>query len=565
MNQIRKLLASLTLRQKLTLLAVAALVVGLLVALTHWRRERDFRPLYTGLAPEDAGAVVERLRSRGVDYRLAENGAAVLVPSARVAELRLEMAASGLPRSGRIGFELFDRTNFGASDFTEQVNYRRALEGELERSVMALSEVEQARVHISFPKESVFLDARQPGKASVLVKLRQGARLSAANVQAICHLVAAAVEGLTPEAVAVVDMRGNLLNRARRYGSPEAEDSSEATLELRQRLEKDLLAKINSTLEPLVGPDKFRAGVSVECDLSSSEQNEEILDPARSVMLSSQKTEDISSSGLAQGIPGTASNLPRPTSRPAGATGGLTRRTENITYQASRTVRRTKLPQGAIKRISIAVLLDQEVRWEGSGAQARRVLEPPPPERLKAIRDLVAAATGFDAARGDQLIIESLPFDSTLKTPPPEGPAPPPRPAPTPGWPPWLQALAARRILWAAVGALLLIAVALGLVLRRRGRKPTAKVEMTPELPAGEEQASTQGASQEAAENFQARLAEQAARKQQLEAEALNALKLPPVKTKKTEILTKHLAETVKKDPATTAQILRSWLYETER
>jgi len=565
MNQIRKLLASLTLRQKLTLLAVAALVVGLLVALTHWRRERDFRPLYTGLAPEDAGAVVERLRSRGVDYRLAENGAAVLVPSARVAELRLEMAASGLPRSGRIGFELFDRTNFGASDFTEQVNYRRALEGELERSVMALSEVEQARVHISFPKESVFLDARQPGKASVLVKLRQGARLSAANVQAICHLVAAAVEGLTPEAVAVVDMRGNLLNRARRYGSPEAEDSSEATLELRQRLEKDLLAKINSTLEPLVGPDKFRAGVSVECDLSSSEQNEEILDPARSVMLSSQKTEDISSSGLAQGIPGTASNLPRPTSRPGGATGGLTRRTENITYQASRTVRRTKLPQGAIKRISIAVLLDQEVRWEGSGAQARRVLEPPPPERLKAIRDLVAAATGFDAARGDQLIIESLPFDSTLKTPPPEGPAPPPRPTPTPGWPPWLQALAARRILWAAVGALLLIAVALGLVLRRRGRKPTAKVEMTPELPAGEAQASTQGASQEAAENFQARLAEQAARKQQLEAEALNALKLPPVKTKKTEILTKHLAETVKKDPATTAQILRSWLYETER
>jgi flagellar M-ring protein FliF len=561
MNQIRKLLASLSLRQKISLLVAAVVVGGSLIALTHWRRERDFRLLYSGLAPEDAAAILDKLRASGVEYRLADNGASVLVPSARVAELRLQMAAAGLPRSGRIGFELFDRTNFGASDFTEQVNYRRALEGELERSVMALAEVEQARVHITFPKDSVFLEARQPAKASVLVRLRSGMRLPPSSVQAICYLVASAVEGLTPEAVAVLDMRGNLLNRAR--STTQGEDSSEAALELRQRLEKDLLAKIHATLEPLLGPEHFRAGVSVECDLTSGEQSEEIFDPARSVMVSSQKTEDISGTSLASGVPGTASNLPRPTSRPGASGVGMTRRSESISYQATRTVRRMKLPQGTIKRISIAVLLDQNVRWEGVGPQARRILEPPPPERIKAIRDLVAAATGFSAERGDQLIVESLPFETTLNLPPPE--APRAAPAPASPWPPWLDEILKKNpaLVAAAAGlVLLLLVVALWrLGRRKRGR---ARVEMTPELPPGAPPASLEAAAQPAAENLEARLAEQAARQQQLEAEALNALKLPPVTTKKTEILTKHLAETVKKNPASAAQILRSWLYEKE-
>jgi flagellar M-ring protein FliF len=565
MQQIRKLLASLTLRQKLTLLAAALLVTGSLVALTHWRRERDFRPLYTGLSAEDAGALVEKLRSSGVEYRLADNGATVLAPSAQLAELRLRMAAAGLPRSGRIGFELFDRNNFGATDFTEQVNYRRALEGELERSVAALGEVEQARVHITFPKDSVFLEQRQPAKASVMVRLRGGARLAPSSVQAICYLVASAVEGLVPEAVAVLDMRGNLLNRARR-ASAEGEDSSEAALELRQRLEKDLLAKIHSTLEPLVGAEKFRAGVSVECDLTSGEQSEEIFDPTRAVMISSQKSEDVSGSSLASGVPGTASNLPRPTSRPGATGAGATRRTESIAYQASRTVRRTRLPQGTVKRISIAVLLDQNVRWEGTGARARRILEPPPPERLKVIREVVAAATGLNPDRGDQLILESLPFENTLNLAPPEPPAPASRPAPATPLPPWLEPLLGAHP-WLAAGAggglLLLLAAALLLSWRRRRRRKTVEVQAA--LPGGAAQPSLEAPEASAAEQLEARLAEQAARKQQLEAEALSALKLPPVGTKKTEVLAKHLVETVKKDPVAAAQILRSWLYELEK
>ncbi len=568
MEQIRKLLASLTLRQKITLLVAAAAVVGSLIALTRWRHERDFRPLYTGLSAEDAGPVIEKLRTSGIEYRLADNGTAVLVPSAQVAEVRLQMATAGLPRSGRIGFELFDRTNFGATDFSEQVNYRRALEGELERSIMALSEVEQARVHITFPKDSVFLEARQPAKASVMVRLKSGARLGPASAQAISQLVASAVEGLTPEAVAVLDMQGNLLKVARRVGGPQSEEAaSEAALELRQRLEKDLLAKIHSTLEPLVGPDRFRAGVSVECDLTSGEQSEEIFDPARSVMVSSQKTEDISGTNLASGVPGTASNLPRPTSRPGTGGLGMTRRTESISYQASRTVRRTRLPQGTIRRMSIAVLLDHDLRWEGVGPKARRVLDPPPPERLRVIRELIAAATGFNADRGDQLILESLPFETTLQIPPPEAPSAPAQPPSAWPVPPWLRPLLEGKpvaLVVAAGGLLLLLAGVLWVWRRKRRRRK--QVEIQEALPPGHAQAALEAAPQrDAGEDLGALLAEQAARKQQLEAEALNALKLSPVTTKKTEILTKHLMEVVKKEPSAAAQILRSWLYESER
>ena len=269
----KKILASFTLRQRIAIVAVAIAAGAALYAFVGWRREADFHPLFTGLAPEDAAAIVQRLKEGGVDYRLEDGGAVVLVPSSRAAELRIGMAAAGLPKSGRIGFELFDKANLGATEFSDHVNYKRALEGELERSVMALAEVEQARVHLSFPKESVFLDDQQPAKASVLVRLRTGARLAPQNVLAIDHLVASAVEGLSPDAVSVVDMNGNLLNRPRAT-APDGEQPSEAALDYKQQVEKDLLAKINTTLEAVTGPEKYRAGVSVECDFSGGEQTE---------------------------------------------------------------------------------------------------------------------------------------------------------------------------------------------------------------------------------------------------------------------------------------------------
>ncbi len=569
MDQIKKLLASLSVRQRIYIVAAAVLVIAGIVAFTNYRSERDFRPLYTGMAPEDAAAVVQKLRESGVEFRLAENGTGVMVPSARVAELRLQMAGAGLPKTGRVGFELFDKTNFGATDFAEHINYRRAVEGELERSVMALAEVEQARVHVTFPKDSVFLESREPAKASIMVKLRRGAKLAPANVTAICHLVASAVEGLNPESISVVDMNGNLLSRPRKNGL-DAEEASEAGLEYRRQIEKDLVAKIAATLDPLLGPEKFRAGASVECDFSGGEQSEETFDPARSVMVSSQKTEDVSGTNLASGVPGTASALPRPTSRPGASGAGTTRRTESIAYQSSRLVRRVKLPQGTVKRMSVAVLLDQNVRWEGAGAEARRIIEPPPPERVKAIRDIVAAATGLIPDRGDQLIVESLPFESTLTAEPAPAPPPPASPAPPFALPPWLeQALRQKNpvLLAAAAGAVLLFVLA-GAFLAFRARRKRRRVELAQqqEVAAAKPVAELAGPEDVAAaeQELEAQLAEQQAAHHRMELESLRSLKLPPVATKKAEVLTKHLVESAKKDPTAAAQILRTWLYDVD-
>ena len=353
----KQILANLSLRQRITIGVVAVLVATSLYALVQWHKESDFKPLFTNLAPEDAAAIVQKLKEGGVEYRLQESGGAVLVPSSRLAEMRLSLAAAGIPKTGRIGFELFDKTNLGATEFTEHVNFRRALEGELERSIISLAEVEQARVHITFPKESVFLDSQQPAKASVLIKIRPGNHLSAQNVQAINHLVASAVEGLSPDAVSVLDMNGNLLGRPKAPGGLDGPEPSEAVLDYRHKVEADLLAKVNGTLEPLLGANKFRVGVSVECDLAGGEQSEEIFDPARTVMLSSQRTEDTTGSAGANGVPGTASSLPRPTSRPSSSGNRSSRMTENVTYQSSRTVKKTRLPAGGIRKMSLAVLV----------------------------------------------------------------------------------------------------------------------------------------------------------------------------------------------------------------
>ena len=336
-----------------------------MAAFSRWNRERDFRPLYSSLAPEDAAAVLAKVRESGSEFRVSDNGSVVLAPSERVAELRLVIAGAGLPKSGRIGFD-------------------RALEAELERSVMSLAEVEQARIHITFP---------QPAKASVLVKLRPGAQLTPQNVAAICQLAASAVDGLLPEAVSVVDMRGNLLNRA--------------ALDCRQKLEHDVLAKIDKSLEPLLGVDKFRATASIECDFTSAEQSEETYDPPKSVIVSSQKTEDPSGESASAGVPGDTSSPGLPAGRPAGS---------------GHTLRHVREPKGTVKRMSVSLLLDSVVRYEGTGAKAKRIVEAPSADTLKAIHDLVAGVIGLSPERGDQLVVETLPFESTLnpeQLPPP--------------------------------------------------------------------------------------------------------------------------------------------------
>lgn len=559
MDQLRKLLGSLSLKQKVSIGVAVILVCAGIVSFSRWNKERSFRPLLTNLAPEDAGQVVARIRETGTEYRLGEGGSSILVPADKAAELRLQLAAAGLPKSGRLGFEIFDKTNFGTTDFAEQINYHRAIEGELERSVMSLAAVEGARVHVTFPKDSIYLEQRQPAKASVMLKLRIGAKLSPQNILAITHLTASAVEGLFPEAVSVLDMNGNLLNRPRKSAT-DGSDSSELVLEYKQKAERDLLLKINGTLEPLLGADKYRTGVSLECDVMSGEQSEETYDPTKSVMVTSQRTEDGQNSAIASGVPGTASSLPRPTSRPATGGAGSNRRTENIAYQSSRLVKHLKLPAGSIKRVSVSVLLDQSVRFE----KGKRILEPPSPEKLKVVKDLVTGIAGIVPERGDQIIVETFPFESTLNFQPQTPSLPGPGPSNGLEWaPPWLKDFLQHKnfalIAGGAGAGLVVVLGALVFLLRRSGKKKTA-IEMAKAVAAGQADAKGIEAPRDLKLALEAKLVEQAEQKEAQNRDLLNALKLPPVNTKKTEVLVKHIAAETKKDPQVMAQVIRSWL-----
>lgn len=554
MDQIKRLFQSISVTGRIWIAAAILGVIGGITALSHWNTERDFKPLFTGVAAEDAGPLLAKLRESATEYRLTDSGTTILVPSSRVAELRIEMASAGLPKSGRIGFELFDKNNFGESEFAEQVNYHRAIEGELERSVMSIREVEQARVHITMAKDSLYTEQRQPAKASVLVKLRHQGSLSPQNIAAICQLTASAVPGLSPDQVSLVDTMGNLLNRPRPAGGPD-DTSNVAALDYRKSVETDLQKKIATTLEPLLGAEHFRAGVSADVDLTSGEQSEELFDPQKSVMTSSQRSDDGPGSvQQASGVPGTASNLPRPASKPTTGSSNYQRHTESINYETSRVVKHTKLPQGAIKRLSLSVLVDQSIRWDGQ----KRILEPPSAEKLKVIHDLVAAAAGVDTNRGDQLVVESFPFESTLNTEPPVTEKTVETAAPGAiKLPKWLEG---KNLIVAGIGAGAMLALLVGFFLMRsRGKKKIAVAQQAA-LQAAKEKAAIPTA-EDLQKQIEGKLAEQQAERSRQEVEALLALKVPVVKTKKTEVLVKHLAGETKKDAPAMAHVVRSWLH----
>ncbi len=554
MNQLTRLWNSFSTAQRISLVLVPILLAAMVAGGIRWKHDQDFRTLYSSLTPEDASTVTQKIKEAGIEYRLDETGATVMVPSDRLAEARLALAGSAMPRSGRIGFELFDRTNLGASDFTEQVNYQRALEGELERTVATLSEVEQARIHITAGKESVFLDSRQPAKATVVLKLKSTARIQQNSVTAIANLVASAVDGLGPEAVSIIDDRGRLLNRPRATdGDAKA---AEVNLDYRQQLEAELQAKLGGALEPVLGAGKFRTGVSIDCDFTSVDQSDEIYDPTKSATLTSQVTEESTGTGITGGTPGTSSNLPSPAPRPAGATAGITRRTENVSYQPGRTLRHTVSPRGAIRKISTIVLVDHAVRWEGAGTRAKKIVTAPSAELLKAVHDVVAGIAAFNEQRGDQITVEALPFESTTDAEPPLGPAPVAKPK---------SPLADKQQMMILGGGglvvVLLVAGTLFMMLKRKAPAAAATDTSPGALPASPEADGETTARLATAEDIERKIKDSEAEQARLESEIMSRIKLPPA-TKATEVLIRHVRETSSKDPAAAAGVLRAWLVD---
>jgi flagellar M-ring protein FliF len=381
---------------------------------------------------------------------------------------------------------------------------------------------------------------------------------------AVSNLAASAVEGLSPESVSIIDGQGNMLGRPRAQNAAADSQPPDANLDYKQKIEADLLTKVNATLEPLLGSDKFRSAVTVDCDFTRSEQSEESLDPAKSVMVTSMKTDEETGVPAASGVPGTASNLPRPTARTTSTATGVSHHTENITYQTSRSVRHTVMPIGVVKKISVSILVDQDVRWQGVGAKAKRTINPPSPEKLKTIKDLIAGVVGVTPDRGDQILVETLPFEATLNSEPPPPPVPSLPPAKYPSWltpymndPKMLTIGAA-----GALGLVLVSGVLLFMLFRRKKPGKASAEALTAVAGRGASAALPNVAG--AAEALQAQMREKLANQEALQAQAdeaaLTSLKLPAVTTKKSEVLVKHLRESVTKDTPGSANILRSWL-----
>jgi flagellar M-ring protein FliF len=408
LTQLSALNRRLTINQKISIVALGTLILCGILSFVYLLKRDDYQLLFSSMDASDASAVVSRLKQMNIPYELSEGGRAISIPGARINEARLDLATAGLPEKGRIGFEIFDKSNWSATDFTERVNYRRALEGELERTVLSLSEVSHARVHLVMEKDSLFQDRKQPAKASVVIRLKSGSSLPASRVNGIVNLVAFAVEGLQPDNVTVVDVNGNLLSTAHN-GEEQALD--EAQLSLRRKLEKEMTQKVVSILEPLVGVGKVGVTASVLLDYSESQQTEEIFDPNGTVVLSSQKSEErAGDSTQAAGVPGVNANQGG-TVRQQSVAEARVRQSETVNYEVSKTVRQTRLPKGTIKQISMAVVVDDKsLASRDANGQPIESSKPRDAAEIEQLRKLVSATIGFNAERGDSLTVENISF-----------------------------------------------------------------------------------------------------------------------------------------------------------
>ena len=420
-NQLVEIWSRLSLSQRATIIVFGFLGMALIGSMVFFMNRVDYETLYWDLNPEDAFAVKERLKEEKKDFIVEETSSGITIKVAgnknENAQLRVDIAADGLAGSGRVGFDIFDKSQFGMTDFTEQINLQRALEGELKRTISSLNEVYQAKVHIVLPKDSVFEESTENAKASVFIKLRGESQLSKSSVAGIKGLVAGAVPGLRSRDVSIVDDEGNLLTQ-----SVESADAERTELEssYREQLEKEMSSKVVSILEPLVGKGKVHVTASLDMDFNTTEQMEETYNPNTPAVLSQQRMEERSGPGnstQASGVPGTQSNLKPPEMQQlAGSILERIRQSESTNYEVSKTIRHTVRPKGAIRRISVAVLLDHRRIYEqGDEGRITPKLEAIPQRDLDDYRNLVLAAVGYEEQRGDRVTIENKPFYTETK------------------------------------------------------------------------------------------------------------------------------------------------------
>ncbi|MGI9592878.1 MAG: flagellar basal-body MS-ring/collar protein FliF, partial [Myxococcota bacterium] len=366
----------------------------------------EYRALYRGLAEDEAAQVADALAAEKIAYRVSDGGTAILVPAADVAQARMRMAGRSLPSGGGAGFELFDRPAFGVTDFVHRVNYMRAVQGELARSIEQLDAVDRARVQVVVPERGSVLAARERrARASAVLRLVAGRALGEGQVRAVVHLIASSIEDLDPAEVTVVDASGRLL--APLEDGPPGSLASGGAAGYQQRVEEELARGIEEIIEKTTGPGGVIARVRADLDWTETETTQEIFDPDSQVARSEQRSTELSQDGGdVGGVPGLAANSPDASAPLASdGSGGSSRNTETINYEISRTTSRHVVPRGQIQRLSIAVLVaDRAEGAEGAEPVAWDA------DSLTLFEELARQATGFDEKRGDQITVRSAPF-----------------------------------------------------------------------------------------------------------------------------------------------------------
>lgn len=536
LSQLKRVTSALSTGQLATMAVVFVAVVGLVAGSAFWINTPTYALLYSDMDAEAASTIVTRLKNDNIPYQLDAGGRAVRVPAERVDELRLELASQGLPTSGRIGFEIFDRTQFGATEFLEHVNYRRALEGELARTIATIGQVQTARVHIAMAKESLFTRGAEPAKASVVLKLRNSTPLSASTIAGIAGLVSASVEALRPESVVIVDTFGRRLSGP----SDERDDNNGLQMDRQHRMELDLTEKVIALLEPVVGVDRVRVNVAARLSADTQEETEEKFDP-ETVIRSRQVSSDSASSVVNAGVAGARGNAPPGASTATSETTPTTtqeraggRSSETTNFEVSKVTRHRVAPAGQIARLSVAVIVDddRETVTDAAGKTETKN-KPRTAEDLQRIQQLVATSVGLDPNRGDQITVENIAFNELPIEPDVDQP-----------W--WRRAMPTGPAAGDAirsVGVLVLALVALMFIVR-----PMMQRAFTQALPPAVTSAS--GALPKTVADIEHELQES------LEAAAQNRGdgRLPA--------LTKRLASVADQEPEQVARLMRTWLTE---
>ena len=539
-QQIIAFLKGLTVWQRITLAGSVVLVAGILWLFVHLLGVGDYKTLYSGMAPTDAQILAQRLGAQNISYQLSTDGTSVLVRSDQLDKARLEAASQGPLASGRMGFELFDKPNWSGSDFSEKVNYQRALEAELERTIETMNGVEAVRVHLVLPHESLFTDREHPAKAAVVLKMR-GMRLNDQVSASVANLVSSAWDDLSPQNVTVVTTDGQMANLGHGH--------TVLTLPGNQDLETALAERVVQTLAPIVGNEHVKSSITIDYDQTSGESTQELYDPERTAVLTSQSSQETVGDLEPAGIPGTPSNTPNSQGNAAAVAQVKTSNTtqgihsESKTFAVSHTTHHLLEPPGRIKRVASAILVDDAVETKTENGKTQETRRTRTTDDKKQIEALARAAVGFDAQRGDQFSLQNV----TFTVPPMDVVTPPGR----------VQRILTFLERWTGVlrylALLAMFAVVYLLILRPVKKRVMAVFGTSAHAPLGAPHTGSGVGGVGALAGGEGHPA--------LPSDATHGV---VGEVQQTVLLKKQLVSRVKEDPEGTSQLIQNWIQETE-